>query len=232
MKRALALVLLLTGAVYAEEPKAPDPLQEPATGPPIHWTVEVIEGDSVPADGRHIGLAWTRDRDPGSTVVVFRRVAAVGDTSKGGAIHVVDQLAQIVPSFMYPDTYKTEYYKAVNAATKPIPRGTELGIWTVAGAVDGDPKLWIDEVPPGAKYIYALVPATRGSAPDTYTSLVGSAVATPAIAPSAATTLWHKRWVQVLIGLAVLAVIAGAIALVMRRRRAGARPSGEASSTP
>jgi hypothetical protein len=221
MKYALVL-LLLTGVVHAQDQDAP---------PPVRWTISVNDSDSVPADGRHIGLSWTRDRDSSGTVVIFRRVAAVGDESKGGPIHVVDQLAQIVPAFMYPDTFKTQYYPAFNANTNPIPRGTVLGVWTVAGSVDGDPTLWIDEVEPGARYIYALVPGERGAAPDTYETLEGRAVVTPPLAPRGA-SIWHMRWFQGVLALAGVAVIAGAIALVKRRRRAGARPSGEASSTP
>jgi hypothetical protein len=217
MKPALVLVFLLAGVVYAQDQDAP---------PAARWTVELREG-GVPADGRHIGLAWHRDRDSSVPVVVFRRVAPA-NAGQGGGIHVVDQLAQIVPSFMYPDTFKTQYYPAFDANQQAIPRGTKLGVWTVAGSYDGDAPLWIDEVEPGQLYVYALVPGERGAAPDTYESLEGSAVVTPPVAPRAA-SLWHLRWFRALLLVAGAGVLVGGITVVMRRRRAGAKPPAEAS---
>jgi hypothetical protein len=217
MKCAILLVLLVTGVVHAQDQDAP---------PPARWTVELREA-GVPADGRHIGLAWHRDRDSNVPVVVFRRVAPA-NAGQGGAIHVVDQLAQIVPSFMYPDTFKTQYYPAFDASQHAIPRGTKLGVWTVAGSYDGDAPLWIDEVDPGQRYVYALVPGERGAAPDTYESLEGSAVVTPPVAPRAA-SLWQRWWFRTLLIVAGAGVLAGGIIAVKRRRRAGATPPAEAS---
>ena len=194
--------------------------------PKTRWKVELTEEADVPADGHHLGLHWTRDHDPTGAVVIFRRAVPPGTPGKGEPILVVDQAAQIVPAFMYPDTFRTQYYKAIDVSQEPIPRGTKLGVWTVAGSVDGDPALWIDEVPGGSLYEYALVPAVRGAAPDTYESLMGSSVVTPPLAPKPA-SLIHKRWFQVAV-LAAVGAVVGAI-VAMRRRRAGARPPAEAS---
>jgi hypothetical protein len=234
MKYALVLMLLAAGVVHAQDQTPlgpPASNEEPKGAPPTHWTLEQV--GNVPADGRHIGLSWTRDRDPASTVVIFRRVAPpdAQPSNEAQRLHVVDRTAQLVPMFMYPETYKTQYYPAFDASTHAIPTGTQLGVWTVVDSVDGDRSLWIDEVEPGARYIYALVPATRGAAPDTYASLENSAIATPPLAPLPA-DLWHRRWFQVVLGAGIAGILVAAIVVVKRRRRAGARPSGEASSTP
>jgi hypothetical protein len=234
MKYALLLTLLLTGVVSAQDQK---PLGPPATdedpkgAPPTQWSLDQV--GNVPADGRHIGLSWTRDRDSAGTVVIFRRVAPSGSTpsNEGRHIHVADRAAQLVPMFLYPETYKTQYYPAFDASHHPIPKGTTLGVWTVVDAVDGDRPLWIDEVEPGSLYIYALVPATRGTAPDTYESFENSAIETPPLAPLT-TVLWHRRWFQALLAAVIAGILVAAAIVVKRRRRAGARPSGEASSTP
>src|SRR3954453_22506358 len=126
---SLALLLLVAApAAYAQESGAP---------PPTKWTLTVND-DETPNDGRHIGISWDRDGDPFSTVVVFRRMARPEENGKGGAIHVVDQQAQIVPMFMYPN-YKDRYYPAWDASTHAIPPGTQLGQWTVVASFDGDP---------------------------------------------------------------------------------------------
>lgn len=219
MKRSLVVlvVLLLGHAVRAQVDESVAHTK---------WVVELTTDDDVPADGHHIGLHWTRDHDPTGAVVIFRRAVPLGTQGKGGSIHVVDQMAQIVPMFMYPDTYKDKYYPAIDTSQQPIPRGTKLGVWTVAGSVDGDPAVWVDNVEPGSLYIYALVPAERGAAPDTYENMEGTSVVTPPLAPKPA-SLIHRRWFQiaVLAGLGVLV----AASFALRRRRAGAKPPDEAS---
>jgi hypothetical protein len=196
--------------------------------PHTKWKIELTTEDAVPADGHHIGLSWQRDYNPLGTVVIFRREVPKGTTGEGKPILVVDQKAQIVPAFMYPDTFKTKYYPAIDTSQQPIPKGTKLGVWTVADSVDGDRELWIDEVPdPDALYEYAFVPAHRAGAPDTYDSMMGSSVITPPLAPKQATTLLRRRWFQIAVLGAFGALVAGTFAL--RRRRAGAKPPGEAS---
>jgi len=225
MKRALLLLLLVgtAGPVLAQGSGAEEPPPHPTK-----WKVELIENSAVPADGHHLALSWERDYNPLGTVLIFRRQVPKGTTGEGKQILVVDRLAQIVPAFMYPDTFRTQYYPAVDVSAKPIPKGTTLGVWTVADSVDGDRTLWIDEVPdPDALYEYALVPAHRGAAPDTYETLMGSSVITPPLAPRAAATIVHRRWFQILVLVAFGAVVAATFA--MRRRRAGAKAPGEAS---
>lgn len=234
MKYALVLTLLLTGVVSAQDqtPLGPPGTQEePKGAPPTQWTLQQV--GNAPADGRHIGLAWTRDTDPTSTVVIFRRVAPAGSppSNEGRHLHVADRAAQLVPMFMYPETYKKQYYPAFDASTHPIPKGTTLGVWTVVDSVDGDRSLWIDEVEPGSRYIYALVPAKRGRAPDTYESFENSAVETPPLAPDSP-VLWRRRWFQALLAAVIAGILVAAAIVVKRRRRAGAGPSGKASSTP
>lgn len=217
--RRLSLVLLLiaTPAVHAQE-----------DSPHTKWTI-TVNADEVPADGRHVGLSWDREGDPFSPVVIFRRPAKPDEHGKGGPIHVVDQAAQIVPSFMYPDTFRTQYYPAFDTSQHAIPPGTQLGVWTVVGSFDGDPAHPIlDTVERGRSYVYALVPAERGAALDTYESLMGDAVVTPPIDPRPA-SLIHTPWVQGVLGVCAAGLLAGCVVLVKRRRRAGARTSGEAS---
>jgi hypothetical protein len=203
--------------VYAQE-----------AAPHTKWAI-TINGDDVPADGRHIGLAWDRESDPFTPVVIFRRPAKPGDSPKGGGIHVVDQAAQIVPSFMHPDTFRTQYYPAYDTSQHAIPPGTQLGVWTVVASFDGDPAHpIIDTVERDGSYVYALVPAERGAANDTYESLEGDAVVTPPVEPRPPSLL-HMRWFQGVVGVVGAGLLAGGIVIVMRRRRAGARTSGEAS---
>ena len=217
--RRLTLALLIVAAHVAHA-------QEDT--PRNRWTI-TLGGDEVPPDGRHIGLMWDRDRDPLSSVVIFRRKANPGEHGNGGHIHVVDQAAQIVPSFMYPETFRKQYYPAFDTSQHPIPPGTQLGVWTVVGSFDGDPAHpIIDTVEPGGSYVYALVPAELGAAPDTYESLMGDAVFTPPTEPRPA-SLIRTRWVQALLGVLGAGLLAGCVLLGKRRRRAGARTSGEAS---
>jgi len=217
--RRLSLVLLLIAApaAYAQE-----------DAPHTKWTV-TVNSDEVPRDGRHLGLAWDREGDPFSPVVIFRRKAKPGEHGQGGPVLVVDQAAQIVPAFMYPETFRKQYYPAFDASQHAIPPGTQLGVWTVVGSFDGDPAHpIIDTVERGGRYVYALVPAERGAALDTYESLMGDAVVTPPIEPRPA-SLIHTRLVQAALGVAAAGLLAGCVMLVKRRRRAGARTSGEAS---
>ena len=217
--RRLTLALLLVAAhvVHAQED----------TPPRNRWTI-TVNGDEVPPDGRHIGLCGTATKIPQS-VVIFRRKAKPGEHGKGGLILVVDQAAQIVPAFMYPDTFRKQYYPAYDTSQHAIPPGTQLGVWTVVGSFDGDPAHpIIDTVEPDGSYVYALVPAELGAAPDTYESLMGDAVVTPPIEPRPA-SLIRTRWFQAVLGVLAAGLLAGCVLLVKRRRRAGARTSGEAS---
>lgn len=213
----LAWLLFAAHAVHAQD----------ADAPRSKWTI-TLDGDEVPPDGRHLGIAWDRGGDPFSPVVIFRRPANPGEAGNGGRIHVVDQAAQIVPSFMHPDTYRTQYYPAFDASQHAIPPGTQLGVWTVVASYDGNPAHpIIDTVERGGRYVYALVPAKLGAAPDTYESLMGDSVFTPPVEPRPA-SLVHTRWFQAAVGAAGAVIVAG-LGLIMRRRRAGARTSGKAS---
>lgn len=217
--RSLPLALLLaiasTAHAQVEQPDAK-----------THWVVEWTN-DNVPRDGHHLGLMWTRDTGPATTVVIFRRKAAPGTTVTSNSIRVVDQKAQIIPAFMDPDGFKTKYEKAIDVSTQPIPPGTQLGVWTVVGSVDGDPATpFVDRVEAGAAYQYVLVPAKRGDKPDTYESLEGPAVITPAL-QAVPGELMHARWLQALL-VAVGALVIGVIVFVLRRR-AGVKRPAEAS---
>ncbi|MBV8757582.1 MAG: hypothetical protein JO257_09915 [Deltaproteobacteria bacterium] len=213
---ALLLALATTAHAQVEQPDAK-----------THWVVEWTN-EGVPRDGHHLGLTWTRDMGPATTVVIFRRKAQPGTKLASNSIRVVDQKAQIIPAFMYPDTFKTEYQKAIDVSTQPIPAGTQLGVWTVVGSVDGDPAApFIDRVEPDAVYQYVLVPAKRADKPDTYESLEGPAVITPPL-QAAAGDLVHARWFQAVLAAGALVIVAIA-AFVVRRRRAGANRPAEAS---
>ena len=228
MKRALLFLVLIGNVTAVLADGSGNGSGEEPPPPPTKWQVSLVEAPGVPADGHHIGLSWDRDFNPMGTVVIFRRQVPKGTTGEGKPILVVDRLAQIVPAFMYPDTFKTTYYKAIDVSQQPIPRGTKLGVWTVADSVDGDRTLWVDEVPdPDALYEYAFVPAHRGAAPDTYDTLMGSSVVTPPLAPRAAASILHRRWFQIAV-LLVLGALVG-VTFAMRRRRAGAKAPGEAS---
>ncbi len=224
MKRALLVLLLFGHAALA----LADGSDEEAEPPHTKWKIELTEADAVPADGHHIGLKWQRDFNPMGTVLIFRREVPQGTRGEGKPILVVDRLAQVVPALMYPDTFRDKYYPAIDTSQQPIPKGTKLGVWTVVDSVDGDRDLWIDDVPdPNKLYMYTFVPARRGSAADTYATLMGSSVVTPPLAPKQA-SLIHTRWFRIAMLAALVVVIAGVIG-ALRRRRSGATPPAEAS---
>src|SRR5512135_2595073 len=112
MKRAWLVLLVLGRAAFADGSAGSG--EEPPPPPPTKWQIELTEESAVPADGHHIGLSWERDYNPMGTVVIFRREVPKGTKGEGKPILVVDRAAQIVPAFMYPDTFKDKYYAAID----------------------------------------------------------------------------------------------------------------------
>ena len=156
------------------------------------WTIRIDKPDSD--DGRHLGISWTRVRAhrAGTVLVLRRRIA--GPDVPGGATRIG------------------------GVAGTPLPPGAALGAWTVVASVDGDPPAPIlDEVDPGGRYVYALVPAVRGAAPDTYARFPGDAVTTWTVAPRA-TWFHRKRWLHLALIALVGASLLGFASLARRRR--------------
>ncbi len=143
------------------------------------WTIHVEPPGSD--DGRHLAIRWTRARGTGTVLVLRRRVA---EDLPPAAVRI----SELTPG-------------------APLPPGTQLGAWTVVASDDDDPRAPIvDEVDPDGRYVYALQPAVRGAAPDTYASFPGDAVTARTAAPRAA---WfnRKRWMH----LALIALIGASL---------------------
>ena len=190
----LAAAAVATAAVLSLGAKDPEEVPVEAAPVTTRWTIRIDPPDSD--DGRHLAISWTRVRAhrAGTVLVLRRRVA--GPDVPSGAIRI----------------------GTPGLAGTPLPPGAGIGEWTVVTSVDGDPPApIIDEVAPDGRYAYALVPAVRGAAPDTYAAFPGDAVATGTVAPRAA---WfhRKRWMHLaLIGL-VGASLIGFTHLARRRR--------------
>ncbi len=155
----------------------------PRGGAPVAagWAIRIEPPDSD--DGRHLAIGWTRPpAQRAGTVLVLRR----GADDPGAAAR---------PG---PDLLRTGV---------PLPPGTRLGAWTVVASADGDPPAPIlDEVDPEGRYVYALVSAVRGAAPDSYAGFPGEAITSGPVAPRAS---WFHvgRWPH----LALIALIAASL---------------------
>lgn len=150
---------------------------EVAPAPEAGWAIDVRAPDSD--DGRRLAIRWTEPREGGAGAVLLLRRASDSTTSD-----------LRIPTGI------------------PLPPTTRLGAWTVVASADGAPAASIiDEVDPDGRYIYALLPAVRASAPDTYASFAGRAYASAPAAPEAA-LFNRKRWLH----LALIALIAGSLA--------------------
>jgi hypothetical protein len=186
---------------------------QPAPDTSTRWEIQMVYdrpwlGESgVDPDGHHLGITWTRTPAQLGAVLVLRREVANAD-AQSGTIHVTDHPGPIlIPLFLYPSTYRTEYHPAFDANANAIPPGTELGEWTVVGSVDGDPEEpIIDEVEPGKHYVYALVPAARGEKPDTYDAFPANAVTTWSVSAKQG-WFFRRRWAH----LAMIGIIAAAL---------------------
>jgi hypothetical protein len=167
------------------------------------WTIRIDKPDSD--DGRHLGISWTRVRaHRAGTVLVLRR--RVSEELPGKAVRAGEGGARLGAAFLYPSGSAAA--APIDAANLPLPSATRLGEWTVVASVDGDPAAPIlDEVDPEGRYIYALVPAVRGAAPDTFVRFPGDAITTWTVAPRA-TWFNRKRWFH----LALIALVAGSLA--------------------
>jgi hypothetical protein len=206
----IAIIVLLLCSVASAETIEPEILTAPPKSTNTQWLIEMlferpyIGTRGVDPDGRHIGISWTRNPVPEGAVLVLRRPVTDPDL-KGKALRVVDRTGPVlIPLFLYPTDWKTTYHPAFDAHVQPIPPGTQVGEWTVVASSNGDPaEPIVDEVEPGSRYVYALVPAIRGQLPDTYDSFPGDAVTTWSVAPHA--SWFHpRRWMH----LALILVIA------------------------
>nr|MBA3817931.1 hypothetical protein [Deltaproteobacteria bacterium] len=126
----------------------------------------------------------------------------------------------LAPAFLWPGatpwSIPRDRLTGVDAS-RPIPAKTVLGVWTVVGASDGDPAAPIlDEVAYGGRYVYALVPAVRGSDPDTYTDFPGDAVTTWVVSPRAR---WFNRklWFHLVLIVLIAASLFGFTWLAKRK---------------
>jgi hypothetical protein len=175
------------------------------------WTIRIDKPDSD--DGRHLGIAWKRERaHPEQTVLVLRR-PAIADSLKRGPVRVVAQPGAVLsPGFLFPSGrlpwgIPRTHYAGVDASQIALPPKAIVGTWTVVASFDGDPEQPIvDEVDYGGRYQYVLIPAVRGEAPDTYREFPGDAIATWDVSPRA-TWFDRKLWFHG----AVIALIAASL---------------------
>ncbi|HSK01650.1 MAG TPA: DUF6754 domain-containing protein [Kofleriaceae bacterium] len=157
------------------------------------WTIRIEPPDSD--DGRHLAIGWTRPpAQRAGTVLVLRRRVDEGGPG-GGAV-------SLGPDLLRPGV--------------PLPPGTQVGAWTVVASSDGDPAApLVDEVDPEGRYIYALVSAVRGEAPDTYARL-GAPITSNTVAPRA--SWFHRaRWPHLALIVLIGASLFGFAYLAKRR---------------
>ena len=213
MTRAIAILVLACGLAHAdsEEIIHPEVIEKPV--PKTQWLIEMLYDQGwfgargVEPDGRHIGISWTRDPAVPGAVLILRRTLASGASVKGAAVRVVEHGgAALLPSFLFPSDAHA-YHPVYDAQHHPLPVGATVGEWTVVASTDGDPaEPIVDEVEPDTTYLYALLPATRGTLPDTYSAFPGDAIETWSVQAHAA---WfnRRRWFH----LALIAIIAGSL---------------------
>ncbi|HEY5939034.1 MAG TPA: DUF6754 domain-containing protein [Kofleriaceae bacterium] len=152
-------------------------------------------------NGRHLEVTWTRPAD--AVGLVLRRTLRSGE-SASSTVEVEAAGSTLSPTFLHPVPTWWMPPVGVDAATTTLPPGTALGVWTVLAAADGE-QPYVDEVPPGGRYLYVVVPATAGSAPHTY---AGFAPEAPAIGASPRGALFDsKRWFH----LALIALVAASL---------------------
>jgi hypothetical protein len=185
----------------------------PKDGPMTRWNIEMLydqgyfSARGVEPDGRHVGIAWTREPAVKGSVLVLRRPVRAGEDTTSHPTRVVDANGTALsPHFLYPSD-QTGTHFAIDAMSTPIPAGASVGEWTVVASTDGDPtEPIVDEVEPGTRYVYALVPATRGKQSDTYAQFPGDAIVTWAVQAHPA---WfnRRRWLH----LALIGIIAAAL---------------------
>src|SRR5262249_19610648 len=108
MKRIAVAVLLISGVAHAEEIH-PDIVEKPP--PSTKWMIEILydqgffSARGVEPDGRHIGIAWTREPPVVGPVVVLRRKLDDHADVKGHAIRVTDPGGNaLIPAFLYPSS--------------------------------------------------------------------------------------------------------------------------------
>ncbi len=215
----LLLALCGTAAADTEQIIHPEIRERAPPQPPekTEWRLEVfydqdwIGARGIEPDGKHVGLAWTRDQRMPGAVLVLRRVIELGEhADKGRPVRVAPSGSVLGPQFLGEGP-------PIDAATTPLAAGDHLGRWTVVTSSDGDhPDLFVDEVAPGTGYVYIFIPATRGAKPDTYTAFPGEAIETW---PIQAHSAWfnRRRWFH--LGLVLLIAAALGFYTWLARRK-------------
>ncbi|HTJ44785.1 MAG TPA: DUF6754 domain-containing protein [Kofleriaceae bacterium] len=138
-------------------------------------------------DGRHIEIHWTRiDNTNKVKVAVLRRIVheqAWWDHRTGwrkaedppdvgyGPVDINSQ-PQFGATFVNGTVRLQDLGKPIQIVDGPVQIightfavGDPIGVWTLIGMVDDDgtQQSFVDEVPPGPSYVYALVPYTPGA---------------------------------------------------------------------
>lgn len=204
----VALVVLVSGLAYAQ-------MTDPPPRDDVKWRIELsFDHGWFGTSGHRIGVSWQRIPERQQGVLVLRRALPAGQAIEGRPIRAIDHPGPLlIPTFLYPST-KTDYHPAFDTRSHPIPKGAQVGEWTVVAWAEGDPRSPIlDDVTPGTTYVYALIPATPGPDPGTYAEL-GDAVLTDSVTAEAS-SFYKLRYVVVAGG--TLALVA--IGLLVRRFR-------------
>ncbi|CAN5691118.1 hypothetical protein BH11MYX1_BH11MYX1_32920 [soil metagenome] len=215
MKQALVIALALSGlcgrARADTEQRGIHPDIVDTLPEQTRWQLAVFYDQDwfgsrgIEPDGKHVGLAWTRDRKVEGAVLVLRREVDFGEhPDQGRPVRVAPSGSVLGPQFLGEPH---EAVAPIDAATTPLVAGDRIGRWTVITSSDGDhPDLYVDEVTPGTGYIYIFIPAVRGAKPDTYNLFPGEAIETWTIQAHPALFNRH-RWFH----LALILIIAGAL---------------------
>jgi hypothetical protein len=142
-------------------------------------------------DGRHIQIWWKRyDATDPAKIMVFRRPVADGETPKqgGGSVDMASagELGEAFTSgvLTFEDAGKSTKitHKAIPLAGHAFAPGETVGVWTLI-AIDDDDKTFVDEVEPGGRYVYAVVPFTPATEDGQVAGFPEPAVQTWAVSP-------------------------------------------------
>ncbi len=215
MRAALAIALLAATATHAFAQDEPADAAPPPTVA-RQWRIALGMPESPDSqDGRHVQVWWSRYDAVGrpAKIMVFRRpvrsnvwwratagwMAAEPDPKPGGGLVDLTGAGEFGEAFTNGAVTTVEQGastrivdKAVSVVGRTFAPGDVVGVWTLV-AIDDDDRSFVDEVTPGARYVYAIVPITPGAEDGQVSGFPEPAVQTWGVAPE--TSFFNSsRW--------------------------------------
>jgi hypothetical protein len=188
---AMVCVAAAGTAARAQPSMSPTPVPGPAATVAragVHEVVWKVSIGSPPNDdGKKLVLKWKRDSMlEGTKLLILRHVAAADYVGVSHRYLGEHQSPIIKPDFLYPG--KTgDQLEPLDASTRSLDAKTAWGDWTVVAVSEDQDGEQDDEVLPGKRYVYALVPVKIVEDRPGVTAFIGEAVLT---SPRAAQPAW------------------------------------------